>query len=453
MSAEPDTIAAIATPPGRGGLGVIRISGSMTIHIAEKLLGELPAPRRAHYGALLDALGERLDYGIALFFPAPKSFTGEDVLELHAHGGPVLLDMLMEGALSHGARNARPGEFSERAFLNGKIDLTQAEAIADLIDSESRIAVRNAARSLGGSLSRAVAALEQELTTLRAQLEASLDFDEEDDVPSLMPVAEMRSAIDTLLTHLAHSRNAAECGMAWREAQRVVLCGAPNVGKSSLLNALCGEDAAIVSSTPGTTRDIVRAELQEAGLLLQLVDTAGLRESAQEVERQGMERTRQALKEADQILHVVDSNAPATVPDAFITASAHHCPQYIVENKCDLSEMPAGLLSNDGVEIRIRVSALRGDGVDELRALLAQRGAKQMTTEGAFSARRRHVDCMKRVNTLLQKAKALAQHAIPASEEIAEQLSCAQRQLAEITGGVDDEALLGEIFSRFCIGK
>ena len=449
--AEPDTIAAIATPPGRGGIGIIRISGPRSPHIAQQLLGELPAPRHAHYGAWRNAAGNLLDCGIALFFPAPRSATGEDVLELHAHGGPVLLDMLMEGVLANGARNAKPGEFSERAFLNGKIDLAQAEAIADLIDSESRAAVKNALRSLGGALSREVAALERELTALRAHLEATLDFDEEEDVPGLMSADEMRSAIGSVLDHLERTSQAAERGMAQRERRRVVLCGEPNVGKSSLLNALCGDAAAIVSPIPGTTRDLVRAELQEAGCLLQLVDTAGLREGAEDIELEGMARARQALDDADHILQVVGCDSPA--PSMATATVAGHRSLTIVENKCDLSGAPPGLLPNGSGPERIRVSALRGDGIDELRSLLARHGRSETTNEGEFSARRRHVDCMERVGDCLRLAQALTQQTTLPSEEIAERLGEAQRQLGEITGGVDDDALLGEIFSRFCIGK
>ncbi len=453
LSADPETIAAIATPPGRGGIGIIRISGPLSRRIAEQILGCLPAPRYAHYGPLCDADGNRLDFGIALFFPAPNSVTGEDVLELHAHGGPVLLDMLVEAALTTGARPAKPGEFSERAFLNGKIDLSQAEAVADLIDGESRAAVKNAARSLGGALSRQVAALGCQLTALRTRIEAALNFDEEADVPGLIPVAELRAEIDSALSDLERVRNAAERGMARREARRVVLCGHPNVGKSSLLNALCGEDAAIVSPQPGTTRDVVRAELQESGCLLQLVDTAGLHDSDEDIELESMARTRRALADADHILQVVDSSAPP-VPALGVPILGDQSSLSIVENKCDLSGARSGLVQDDSDLERIRVSALRGDGIDELRALLARQSRGHSVTEGEFSARRRHVECMERVADSLQRARSLAQldSQLP-EEEIAEWLATAHRQLGEIAGEFDDEALLGEIFSRFCVGK
>jgi tRNA modification GTPase len=450
---ERDTIAAIATPPGRGGIGIVRVSGPGVRAVAEGLLGRLPAPRRAVFTAFRDGDGAVIDEGIALYFPAPRSYTGEDVLELHAHGSPVVLDMLLERACALGARPARPGEFTERAFLNGKLDLAQAEAVADLIEAASRAAARAARRSLTGEFSRRVEELIERLTALRTYVEAAIDFPEEEiDFLSQAGVAERLAALRTALAGL---ETAARQGALLHEGLTVVIAGPPNAGKSSLLNALSGEETAIVSPIPGTTRDVLRAEIDLGeGLRLRVLDTAGLRESTDEIETEGMRRARAAMARADRVLLVLD----AATPDPAARAAAEAqlpptLPRTIIYNKIDLTgEAPALRSATAGpTAAEIRLSAKTGAGLELLRAHLKESAGFRPAGENDFTARRRHLDAIARAACHLEAAAAHA--AAQQGELLAEELRLAQDALGEITGKLTSDDLLGRIFSSFCIGK
>ena len=444
-----DTIAAIATPPGAGGVGIVRISGPAAAALAETVLGRLPPPR---YAALLPFLGpdsEVLDQGIALFFPSPHSFTGEDVLELQGHGGPVVLDRLLQRVLALGSRPARPGEFSERAFLNGKLDLAQAEAISDLIESATESAARLANRTLQGELSRRVNALLERIIALRAYVEAAVDFpDEEVDFLSDSKVAEnLRSVIEAL----DHVRQSARQGQLLRDGMTLVIAGRPNAGKSSLLNALAGRDVAIVTHVPGTTRDLLRELIQIDGMPLHIVDTAGLREGPDPVEREGIRRARWEMEQADRLLWVFDDQEDPD-HDAMDRASLpRNVPITLVRNKIDLTGTAPGLRRTpDGVEVAIAAST--GEGMDELRAHMKASVGYQGPGEGEFMARRRHLEALDRTASHVQLGQqVLAVDA--AGELLAEELRLAQNALSEITGEFLPDDLLGEIFGRFCIGK
>lgn len=435
----PDTIAAVATPPGRGGVGIVRVSGARVPKIAKAVLGELPAPRRATHRFFLDARGERIDDGLALYFPPPHSYTAEAVLELQGHGGPIVLHAVLGAVLDAGARLAEPGEFTRRAFLNGKLDLAQAEAVADLIDAASREAARSAMRSLAGEFSAAVSALVAQLTELRALTEAMLDFPEED-VDSLhhddaqSRLARLRSALDDVF---AKSRQ----GSLLRGGIQVVLAGRPNVGKSSLLNRLAGEERAIVTALPGTTRDALRESIQIDGVPILVVDTAGLRESRDEVERLGMARTRQEMARADIVLVVLD----ASHPEAPSEALPENATQIMVFNKIDLVAGAVAGGSGEGV----RVSAKTGEGMDALRAALLSAAGWSGRGESVFLARERHLRALSTARVHL--AHAATQDA--QWEFFAEELRLAQEALGTITGRVSADDVLGEIFSRFCVGK
>jgi tRNA modification GTPase len=444
-----DTIAAIATPPGRGGVGIVRVSGPAARAVAERLLGRCPAPRQASYGPFHDADGRLLDQGIALFFPNPHSFTGEDVLELQGHGGPVVLDLLLAACFAAGARAARPGEFSERAFLNGKLDLAQAEAVADLIEAGSRDAAELALRSLQGEFSARIHALVTTLTELRTYVEAAIDFsDEEIDFLSEGGVVER---VDQLAAALARVREAAHQGTVMREGITVVIAGRPNAGKSSLLNALAGREAAIVTDVPGTTRDVLREHIAVDGVPLHVVDTAGLRESEDRVEREGIRRAWGELERADRILLVVDDSAEVAAEERAILARLPHIPVTVVRNKIDLSGRPPGV--SDGPEgPEVRVSAHTGAGLDLLRHHLKQAVGWRNSTEGLFMARRRHLDALDRAAEHLTRGAEVLRIS-NAGELLAEELRLAQRTLGEITGEVTSDDLLGRIFSSFCIGK
>jgi tRNA modification GTPase len=433
-----DTIAAVATPAGKGGIGVVRVSGPQAPGIARAILGGVPAPRHATFASFRDAQGERIDQGIALYFPAPHSYTGEPVLELQGHGGPVVMQHLLRACLDAGARLAEPGEFTRRAFLEGKLDLAQAEAVADLIDAASREAARSALRSLSGDFSTAVRALLAELIELRALTEAMLDFPEEevdrlhrDDAAARL--AAVRGALEAVL---AKSRQ----GSLLRAGIHAVLAGAPNVGKSSLLNRLAGEERAIVTPVPGTTRDSLREPIELDGVPLVLVDTAGMREPGDEVERRGMERTQLELSRADLVLAVAE--AGASEPPIASVAGDAAAARIVVYNKIDLAP---GFVAPPGA---VAVSAKTGEGLDRLRKSILEAAGWSATGEGVFLARERHLRALELARAHLQAAGEQR-----AWEFFAEELRLAQDALASITGEFSSDDLLGAIFTRFCIGK
>jgi tRNA modification GTPase len=444
MTDQTDTIAALATPAGRGGIGVIRISGPCVPEIAHTLLGQLPKPRYATFSDFVDTKGELLDQGIAIIFPAPHSFTGEDVLELQGHGGSVVMDLLLNAVLKLGARLARPGEFSERAFLNGKMDLAQAEAIADLIDSASTQAVRCALRSLQGEFSAQIYAMVDQLIWLRSYIEAGIDFvDEEID---LLADGQVIEKIEKLIQDINTILDRARQGYLLLEGMRIVLVGEPNVGKSSLLNCLAGRDTAIVTPLPGTTRDVVRDQIQLDGMPLHITDTAGLRETDDPVEQEGIRRTKRALGEADVVILLLDDRYPFDTAPANLLAQIHK-PPLITRNKIDKSGHRAGM-SADGV---LYLSAKTGEGIDVLKTYLKAKMGLHSSNEGSFMARRRHLDALQRAKTAFTLAlnHAHAYH----SELLAEELRQAQQALGEITGKFTTDDLLGQIFSTFCVGK
>jgi tRNA modification GTPase len=455
MNSNLDPIAAIATAPGRGGIGVVRISGRNLRDIVEGVLGPESAarlqPRRALHARFLDAQGEAIDSGLALLFPAPHSYTGETVLELQGHGGPVVLRLLLarclEAGRSIGVRIAEPGEFTRRAFLHDRLDLAQAEAVADLIDAGTAAAARGALRSLEGGLSRAARDLGAELTELRALAEATLDFPEEE--IDVLRAADAAARLERTREALDGLRQRARQGALLRDGVRVVLAGAPNVGKSSLLNALAGQDVAIVTEHAGTTRDRIECRIEIEGVAFNLVDTAGLRETADPVEGIGVERAREALAQADVVLEMLDDRAPQVRPlgaglESRLVAGTR---RLTVHNKVDLSGAAPG--ARDG---RVYLSALSGAGVDSLRVELLRVAGWSMAegSETVFLARERHLQALDRAAELLQAACA---HELARLELFAEDLRLAGEALASITGEVSSDELLGRIFSRFCIGK
>jgi tRNA modification GTPase len=452
MNSHVDTIAAIATPAGRGGVGVVRVSGPRTAEFAAAVLGQVPAPRRAEYRTFRAADGHALDTGLALFFPRPHSFTGEDVLELQGHGGPVVLDRLLRRLLALGARHARPGEFSERAFLNDKIDLAQAEAIADLIDSASEQAARAALRSLAGEFSTRVRALAEDLTTLRVHVEAAIDFPEEE--IDFLADPELARRFAALQSALATVTDAARQGCLLREGIRVVIAGRPNAGKSSLLNRLAQRETAIVSEIPGTTRDVLREYIAIDGLPLHVIDTAGLRDSTDPVERIGVGRAWSELESADRILLVTDSTQSSPTDDRALLADKPDLQARItlVHNKIDLSGAVPGLKEYGDGRAEVWLSAATGAGIEQLRAHLKTCMGYQSAGEGVFSARQRHLDALARTARNLSEAQRQLTVA-RAGELAAEELRQAQQALGEITGEVTSDDLLGRIFASFCIGK
>lgn len=443
-----DTIAAVATAPGRGGVGIVRLSGPQVPDIARRLLGRLPEPRHAGFHRFRDAAGEVIDEGLALYFPAPRSFTGEHVLELHAHGGPVVLDLLLARVLELGARPARPGEFSERAFLNDKLDLAQAEAIADLIDSSSAQAARAAARSLEGTFSRRVHALVDELTGLRTFTEAAIDFPEEE--IDFLGDGEVLQRLQRVMESLRQVQAEARQGALLREGMTLVLAGRPNVGKSSLLNALAGRDSAIVTDIAGTTRDPLREHIQIDGMPLHIIDTAGLRDSGDAIEREGVRRAWEHIRAADRVLLILDDQAGESAGDReLLERLPPELPHTRVYNKIDLSGRRAGLL--EGEPPAVAVSARSGEGIDALREHLKQVMGYQDAAAGGFSARRRHLEALQQARCHLDRAREQLQAGM--GELLAEELRLAQQQLSQITGEFSSDDLLGEIFAGFCIGK
>lgn len=442
-----DTIAAIATAPGRGGIGVVRLSGADLKPYAQQLLGRVPAPRRAVHGSFLGADGAAIDDGIALYFPGPHSYTGEDVLELQGHGGPVVLQLLLGRCLELGARLADPGEFTRRAFLNDKLDLAQAEAVADLIEASTAAAARSALRSLSGEFSRAVHGIVERLIELRMLVEATLDFpDEEIDY---LESAHAREQLEHLCRDLESVCSRARRGSLLRSGLNVVLAGRPNVGKSSLLNQLTGEDRAIVTAIAGTTRDALRETIQIEGIPLHIIDTAGLRETEDEVERIGISRTWKEIESADVIVHLLDARDGFTPDDAAIEARLPPgVERLMVLNKADLAGLAAAREVGP-TGIKLTLSARTGEGVDLLRRELLRVAGWQGTGEDVFLARERHLQALAQTADHLERARTQ----MSALELLAEELRLAQEALAAITGEFSSDDLLGAIFSRFCIGK
>jgi tRNA modification GTPase len=444
--ANADTIVAPATAPGRGAIGIVRVSGPLTEVIARQLLGSLPAPRYASHARFRDAAGVVIDSGIALYFPEPDSFTGESVLELQGHGGPAVMALLVDAALALGARRARPGEFSERAFLNGKLDLAQAEAIADLIDSATAQAARAAYRSLSGTFSDAVELLASALVRLRLHVEAAIDFPEEE--IDFLSDEGLRAQIGACNDAFEKLVAATRAGRLLRDGFQLVIVGKPNAGKSSLLNFLSGEDAAIVTDVAGTTRDILRERIDIDGLAVELVDTAGLRDDPDVIEAEGIRRAREALAQADGVLLIQDACTDS--PEERPTDFPENMPMLVIRNKIDLSGDPPG--SRDDAPEVIHFSARTGAGNAALREAIVGMAAYQDQGEGAFTARQRHLDALHMARAHFDRGRhALEQSG--AGELLAEELRLAHDALAAITGAFSSDELLGMIFSEFCIGK
>jgi len=443
VASPADTIAAIATAPGRGAIGVVRVSGPATRAIAQGIVGRIPAPRHATLADFLDAHGEVLDQGIALFFPAPHSFTGEDVLELQGHGGPAVLQLVLTRCLTLGARLAEPGEFTRRAYLNDKLDLAQAESVADLIEAASAQAARSALRSLRGEFSREVRALRDALIDLRMLVEATLDFPEEE--LEFLEAAHAREKLSALRQQLDAVFARARQGSLLREGLHVVLIGRPNVGKSSLLNRLAGEEVALVTPIAGTTRDTVRELIQLDGIPVHIIDTAGLRETTDEVERLGIARTWAAVEKANIALLVTEAGTgPAAEDEAILARLPAGLPVLRVVNKIDLLGEAPRL-----AEETVYLSAKTGAGIELLRHRLLALAGWQETGEGVFMARARHLEALTRARAHLEAADTHWQEL----ELMAEELKLAHNALATLTGEFTPDDLLGEIFARFCIGK
>jgi tRNA modification GTPase len=446
-----DTIVAQATPPGRGGVGIVRVSGPKVPEIAAVVVGELPPARCATFARFLDARREPIDAGLALFFPAPHSYTGEHVLELQAHGGPLVLEALIERVLELGARRAQPGEFTQRAFLNDKLDLAQAEAIADLIDAGSREALRAAMRSLQGEFSGMVRGLTEALIDLRTYVEAAIDFPEEE--IDFLADRELGGRFETLRAHFDGVLASAEQGRLLREGMTVVIAGRPNAGKSSLLNRLAGYDAAIVTPIPGTTRDVLRVPLAIDGMPLHVLDTAGLRDGGDAIEAEGIRRAHAEIGRADRVLFVIDA---AEDPEgaAFREQRVRlppAVPVTLVFNKCDLVPAQAAKVHERSPPC-VRISALTGEGLGALRAHLKQCMGYRSVEGGAISARRRHLESLARARAHTEEAaRQLTERR--AGELVAEELRAAQQALNEITGEFTSDDLLARIFAGFCIGK
>ena len=442
-----DTIAAIATAPGRGGVGIVRVSGPLAKTIAEKILRKIPQPRFADYLPFLDERDEAIDSGLALYFVAPNSFTGEDVLELQGHGGPIVMDLLLQRVLGLGARIAKPGEFSERAFLNDKIDLAQAEAIADLIEAGSEQAAKSAVKSLQGEFSRWIDESVEALTHLRMYVEAAIDFPEEE--IDFLSDGHVTASLENILSEMDKIFASAQQGVILRDGMRVVLIGQPNTGKSSLLNALAGRNSAIVTHIAGTTRDVLREEINIDGMPLHVIDTAGLRESDDVVEQEGIKRTWLEIEQADRALLLVDDKTGITEDDEKIRQKLPKSLEVtIVHNKIDLTDVKASIKNDNNISL----SAKSGEGIDLLREHLKKIMGYTGLTEGVFLARRRHLDALIRAKELVVNGQTQLNES-KAGELLAEDLRQAQQALGEITGFVSSDDLLGKIFSSFCIGK
>jgi tRNA modification GTPase len=447
-----DTIVAAATPPGRGGIAIVRVSGAATREIGASLLGQLPQPRIASMAQFRDRDGGAIDHGLALYFPAPHSYTGEHVLELHAHGAPVLVEALIRRLLELGARRAQPGEFTQRAYLNAKLDLAQAEAVADLIDAASDAAARAALRSLQGEFSSRVLALSQTLGELRAQVEAAIDFADED-IDGLSDQA-LSAQLVVATTQLDALRAASRQGRLLTEGMTVVIAGRPNAGKSSVLNRLAGHEAAIVTATPGTTRDLLRERILLDGMPLHVLDTAGLRTAGDAIEAEGIRRARAAMARADRILFVIDAAAD---PEGlgYLEERAllpPEVPVTVVFNKIDLLAHGKEPGAVPPAATIIKLSALTGEGFDALAAHLKACVGFEPEAVSALSARARHLEALAQVDGYLAAAARLVS-AHNAAELVAEELRCAQQALGDIVGAESSDELLGRIFARFCIGK
>jgi tRNA modification GTPase len=453
---DQDTIVAIATAPGRGGIGIIRLSGSKALAIGETLTRLALKPRHAHFCSFYDKNGSILDSGISLFFPGPHSFTGENVVELQAHGGPVILDLILKETCWLGARQAQPGEYSQRAYLNDKIDLSQAEAIADLINSTTEKAALNASRSLQGEFSRKIDELTAQVTHLRVYVEAAIDFPEEE--IDFIKDSQVKGQLEGILEQFDKITLQAKQGSLISEGMKLVIVGKPNAGKSSLLNSLSGQDTAIVTAIEGTTRDVLREHIQIDGMPLHIVDTAGLRDSTDEIEQEGIRRAWQEMNSADHILLIIDGNtqplADLDITKLWPEKSQHltrDIPITIVQNKCDLSGRSPAIDQHDDNTV-IHMSAKTGLGIDLLQQHLKSCMGFEEGSESNFSARRRHLESLDAAkNFLLSGRQQLLTSG--AAELLAEDLRQCQNNLSEITGAFSSNDLLGEIFSSFCIGK
>jgi tRNA modification GTPase len=447
---DADTIVAAATPPGRGGIGVVRLSGPAAQSIATGVLGTLPAARRAVFAAFRDAEHQTLDAGLVLFFPGPHSYTGEDVIEFQGHGGPVIIEAVIARLIELGARRANPGEFTQRAFLNDKLDLAQAEAVADLIDAGSREAARAAMRSLQGEFSTMIQVLTGAVIDLRTHVEAAIDFPEEE-IDFLADPA-LAERLANVRQHFAAVTRSAGQGRLLRDGMTVVLAGAPNAGKSSLLNRLAGYDAAIVTAVPGTTRDVLRERIDVDGMPLHILDTAGLRAAQDAVEEEGIRRAQAEMARADRVLFVIDGAAdPAAQAYRDLAATLPAAvPVTLVYNKADV--MDASAISPPSGVPRVETSALTGHGLDGLRAHLKSCMGYHTLESGSVSARQRHIEALARARASVEEAARVLKES-RTGELVAQELRCAQQALNEISGEFSNEDLLGRIFSSFCIGK
>lgn len=443
---DPDTIVAAATPPGTGGVAVVRISGPDAEAVATRLVGNLPPARSAAHRTFSNGDGDAIDSGIVLYFPAPHSFTGESVVELQGHGGPLLISLLIDAAISAGARMAAPGEFTKRAFLNDKMDLAQAEAVADLIGSGTAQAARAALRSLSGEFSKRVATVAEELERLRMFVEAAIDFPEEE--VDFLSDQQLRDAIMRAAQSFADLAAQVSVGRVLRDGYRIVIVGKPNAGKSSLMNQLSGEETAIVTEVAGTTRDILREQINIDGLAVELVDTAGLRDNPDRIEAEGIRRARDALRKADAALWIQDAGEGEQ--DAIDEDLPDDIPIIVVRNKIDLTGEPAG--ADPENERCIRVSAKSGAGLGELRTQIRRLAGYRDLGEQTITARRRHVEALQRASEHFDAGRRALDDE-RAGEVFAEELRLAHQALGEITGATTPDDLLGRIFAEFCIGK